>query len=286
MRGAKLAEAGEELGVGGVAPLRGLDDDRGEGPPLRPDDPARRFEVVVGGDPHEVLDRPRDPGRARHHSPHPRVPVRPGPGPVRRRRRVPEAVVAVPVVGAVELEHFLAPGEGPREAESEHHRLRPREGETDPVRPPDHAGEALREPDRKGVPDAHELHRAGRLALYRLDDRGVAVAEDEGAAAAGVVDEAPAPAVDDARPAPLDRNVVRLRRVAMPAEHAARHAPLRRPQQLFGLVARRRGRFHVRARTQAAFGSRGCPRIHLAGRSGNRPFHHLSLRGIRKTGSE
>ena len=191
------------------------------------------------------------------------------------------------MVGAVELEDLLAPGEGPREAEREHHRLRPREGEAHPVRPPDHAGEALREPDRKGVPDAHELHRAGGLALYRLDDRGVAVAEDEGAAAAGVVDEAPAPAVDDARPAPLDRNVVRLRRVAMPAEHAARHAPLRDPQQILGLVARR-ARVHARAqaRAQAAFGSRGHPRIHVAGRSGNRPSCHLSLRGIRKTGSE
>ena len=276
--GAKLAQPGKELGVGGVAPLHRLDDDRGERPPPRPDDPARRFEVVVRGDPHEVLDHPRNPGRARHHSPHARVTVRPGPGPVRRRRGVPKAVVAVPVIGAVELEHLLAPGEGPREAGREHDRLGPREGESYPVCPAGHVHEALREPDREGVADAHELHRAGGLALHRLDDHGVAVAEDEGAAAAGIVDEAPAAAVDDARPAPFDGNMVRLRRVAVPAEHAARHESLRDAKQLLGVVARRS---RAGARAQAPFGSRSRPRIHFAGRSGRRPFCHLNLRGRR-----
>ena len=119
----------------------------------------------------------------------------------------------------------VPPGRRPREPEREHGRLGPRRGEAHPVDRGDGGGDPLGPLDLEAAPGA-EVSALVELAVDRLDDRGVGVAEEEGAVAHGVVDQLTP--VDEPLPRPpgpldVDRRTVRAGHVGgPPGEHARR----------------------------------------------------------------
>ena len=203
--------------------LPGLRDDRGHLAARVPEHPLGGREVVVGGDEDGLRDAPRDAVR---------VGGGLGVGGRVGRAVAPHRVVVVAVVGPLELDDLLAPGERAREPERHERRLRSSRRVADEVRAGDDLLELRRVADGGHVGDADEMRREVDLLLDRGPDPRMVVAEEEGAAPAGEVDELAPRRVEEVRPPPVGEDERALVRQAVAGEDAAGQALRRLPQKL------------------------------------------------------
>ena len=131
--------------------------------------------------------------------------------------RVEQDVVEVAVVGALELDEPVAAGMGPNEAQRDEHRLGARVDEADAVRGRDHRDDELRGLDHLGR-EVEVVRDPIRLACDRGHERGMAVAEDDGARAEDHVEQpVPVGRPDVGAVAALDDEVGRIHERREPA---------------------------------------------------------------------
>ena len=139
---------------------------------------------------------------------------------------VHEEAVAVAVVAAGELDDEVAAGRAAREADRAHHGLGARRHEAHPLHRRHRGADPLAQLDLAG-PGGSEREPVERRLADRLDDRGVAVAQDRRAPRADVVEVPAAVGVADARPSP---GVEDERRAADGAERPDRAVDAAREQ--------------------------------------------------------